>query len=1248
MTVACERRALGPPRRCLLLANALLLALAAVALSPPARAQGAAAASQPEGEGSPPAERREGPAPAAPAGAPAPAPPAAAVPALAATIPFEQEPLAKELAAVEAALAEASEARLKERLTHERNVLAAALETIRLRAALAAQQQGVEGRLQAAKDEAARLAEEAKKPLEVPSPFTEEHLQQAREQEKAAAARLEAAEAALKAAEQAPDRLRAELKTFEEALQQLEAGKKDLVKREAEVQDAEEKRALRRRLAIREVNIQHHNQRIAYLRESLEALQKELPVLRLERDNAARRLERARERLKLFLEAEEKRLAAERARAEEEARRLEILKREGRPYEQLLHEAEALINAEVIRNQELKALENRWSQQLQALRGPVEQNRREAEALRERLEAPGGTEARTALLLDQLREVLRQAQERYEAELAPAAAEARRTAFELRAELDQLDEQRREHRETVERLRARAQEHFAELIKRYPGFYTERQWQLEERKWSRLEEQLIELYTEREAILRRAPVQLIVADELGREEQERLARLGALVRRRAFWLREQPIIESARLAPALAVLERAVARAEEAVREPERLAVAAWSWLAPWRLGQLALCAAAALVLVLAYRRERRLLARLASGEVGQPIPLGLRCGRAGLRFVEALLPGMHAAALAALVHLVFGGPWSLTALLLAAVLAGGMGAAALLRAVLRPFEAPWRLVPCADDLAALLYRLGNRLIAVTALYAGLMACTPLLGAEAAAALRPALGLVYRSLVTLLLLLAAASPALTRRLLRLISPAMAERLRKLLFPLGLFVGATVVSIFVLEAIGYRNAARSVTRSLLVSLGVVIGGLVLDRVLYRMVLARIFPEGMEDKDEAAEGGAAAAAAEDPEAQQAAVRRRFLRELAGTITDTVVILVIVTGILLAFDVERATIDRVFAYEIVPGEESGLGAVRVRDALAALLILVITYVIYRYFRGFVAHFVLPRFGLSRGARFAITSVAGYIIAGAGVLLALGRVNIHLGDLQWFLAAAGVGIGFGLQEILSNFVSGLILLIERPIEVGDIVTVGGNLEGEIKRITIRATTVQTRDNVAVIVPNKDFITSSVINWSHGDPKVRVRVPVGVAYGSNVQLVRETLLEVASNYGRIMKRPAPEVSFKGFGASSLDFELAVWLATPDPSMRRRVVSDLCAAIDAAFRRAQIEIAFPQIDVHIRKGEPLQLAFAGAAADGGESASAASREEGPAARGDDAERRREEERIQRSIARQKAKRSRELRAPSAE
>jgi small-conductance mechanosensitive channel len=200
---------------------------------------------------------------------------------------------------------------------------------------------------------------------------------------------------------------------------------------------------------------------------------------------------------------------------------------------------------------------------------------------------------------------------------------------------------------------------------------------------------------------------------------------------------------------------------------------------------------------------------------------------------------------------------------------------------------------------------------------------------------------------------------------------------------------------------------------------------------------------------------------------------------------------------------------------------------------------------------------------------------------VLGFRALGIYLENLGWFLAPAGVAVGFGLTQILSNFVSGIILFLERPVQVGDIITVG-EIEGDVTRISIRSTVIRTRDGVSIILPNRKLIEEDVVNWSHSDPRTRMRVGVSVAYGSDVPLVKRTLLEVADRDTRILRRPRPEVQFKGFGESELQFVLFIWLETPDIGMRRRVLSDVNSAIDAAFRRAGITIPFPQRDLHLK------------------------------------------------------------------
>ena len=186
------------------------------------------------------------------------------------------------------------------------------------------------------------------------------------------------------------------------------------------------------------------------------------------------------------------------------------------------------------------------------------------------------------------------------------------------------------------------------------------------------------------------------------------------------------------------------------------------------------------------------------------------------------------------------------------------------------------------------------------------------------------------------------------------------------------------------------------------------------------------------------------------------------------------------------------------------------------------------------------------------------------------------------YLASALSVGIGFGLQAIVNNFVSGLILLFERPIKVGDMIDVGTQV-GEVKELGLRATTVQTFDNAEVVIPNSQLISSSVTNWTLAEKKVRVRVPVGVAYGSDISQVFKILLDCAEENPIVLSTPKPAALFLAFGASSLDFELRVWIA--DFSDKLVVLSELNEDIDSEFRLAGIEIPFPQTDLHLRSIE---------------------------------------------------------------
>ena len=249
-----------------------------------------------------------------------------------------------------------------------------------------------------------------------------------------------------------------------------------------------------------------------------------------------------------------------------------------------------------------------------------------------------------------------------------------------------------------------------------------------------------------------------------------------------------------------------------------------------------------------------------------------------------------------------------------------------------------------------------------------------------------------------------------------------------------------------------------------------------------------------------------------------------------------------------------------------------------IEVVALLVVGFLFSRQLRKFLKA-RLAKTRLDEGVQYTILRLIHYSIVAIVFYQAITMIGVNLTALGFFVGIISVGIGFGLQNIANNFVSGLILLFERPVKPGDMVAVG-DTEGRVEEIKMRATTVVTRDNVTIIVPNSQFVSDEVTNWSHTDPKVRIHIPVGVAYGSDVQLVKELLLKVSEEHPQVMDEPSPNVWFVGFGDSSLNFELLVWIAAP--LLRKQVLSDLNYAIDDAFRQHDVTIPFPQRDLHLQ------------------------------------------------------------------
>jgi len=262
-------------------------------------------------------------------------------------------------------------------------------------------------------------------------------------------------------------------------------------------------------------------------------------------------------------------------------------------------------------------------------------------------------------------------------------------------------------------------------------------------------------------------------------------------------------------------------------------------------------------------------------------------------------------------------------------------------------------------------------------------------------------------------------------------------------------------------------------------------------------------------------------------------------------------------------------------------GISLTLVQIFLLVALLLGIFWISART-KSFLFNRFLVNSGLDRSLQYAIAQIVSNIVLVVGVFIVLDNAGIHLGTLTVFAGAVGVGIGFGLQNIASNFISGLVILAERPITIGDRVEVAG-VAGQVQQIRARSTVILTNDNITMIVPNTKFIDSPVTNWTYGDPRVRFRIPVGVAYGSDLEKVRNALVEVARENSHVLPQPEPTVFLETFGGSSINLELVVW--SKEMSYRpRRFRSDLNFAIAQKLREAGIEIPGPQRDLHFRDG----------------------------------------------------------------
>ena len=407
-------------------------------------------------------------------------------------------------------------------------------------------------------------------------------------------------------------------------------------------------------------------------------------------------------------------------------------------------------------------------------------------------------------------------------------------------------------------------------------------------------------------------------------------------------------------------------------------------------------------------------------------------------------------------------------------------------------------------------------------------------------------------------------------------------------PLRLLIGLTFtllpLGLFVAVCFGYYYTALKLTDRLIDTLYLLILWLVLEAAFERglavaarrLAYARALAKRQNQPKEGPEGEPAV---EEPamdieQINQQSLRLTRLALLGGFIAclywvwaDLITVFTYLDNITL------------YEYSSGTGEAATMMPISLLDLLGSLIILGLTIALASNLPGLLEVLVLSRLKLAQGSAYATTTLLTYVIGGVGFVSTLGALGVSWDKLQWLVAALSVGIGFGMQEIFANFISGLIILFERPVRIGDVVTIG-NLSGTVSRIRIRATTITDFDRKEIIVPNKTFITGQLVNWSLTDTVTRVTIQIGVGYGSDLELVRKLLLQAAKENPRVLREPEPLVYFLTFAESTLNHELRIHVR--DLGDRNPAIDEINRFIDREFRKNGIEISFRQLDVHVK------------------------------------------------------------------
>lgn len=407
--------------------------------------------------------------------------------------------------------------------------------------------------------------------------------------------------------------------------------------------------------------------------------------------------------------------------------------------------------------------------------------------------------------------------------------------------------------------------------------------------------------------------------------------------------------------------------------------------------------------------------------------------------------------------------------------------------------------------------------------------------------------------------------------------------------------AAVIFLIVLRSLGYTVAVKYFLRQFVETAAWFVGATWLLRRVRELVFRGATPVPPPATDPAADEG------------------RWTEEGRGFLFDRTLRFLVLGGVVVPaawfvlqlWGLTGAGYDAVFGRPVL-GSSAAVGgaAVAWSDVINATATTFLAFHTVRFVRDLLRFVLLPKTSLDTGLRYTIVTLVTYLLTAiAGVVVLGGQLKVEAAVIGGFVAALGVGLGFGLKEIVDNFFSGVILLVERPVKVGDVVAVGQTV-GRVDRINMRSTTIMTGDNKGLIVPNKDLISQQVTNWSAGTPTIRTSMRIGIDYAADAQLFRKTALETLDQFGLVLKSPGPEVLFRAFGGSALEFEIFYWIRLSTNGMRLQ--SDILFALDIALKQHGISIPFPRQDVVIHPSSELGIRRAGPPSTAAEAPSATS------------------------------------------